>query len=123
MPLWGMGLALVLEEPETPVPRRLPSGTWLLMAPALARPPRKTQARLAIRTSIDGRVDARRRGHEPAPGRRPPQTLGEAPHTRPAHSRQGPPRLPRIRKILGTPAKPPKATRPGPGRPRGRTTS
>ncbi|MEU6325633.1 NF041680 family putative transposase [Streptomyces sp. NPDC047009] len=30
---------------------------------------------------------------------------------------------PRIRKILGTPTKPPKATRPGPGRPPGRTTS
>ncbi|MFD8033240.1 NF041680 family putative transposase [Streptomyces sp. NPDC059717] len=30
---------------------------------------------------------------------------------------------PRIRKILGTPANPPKATRPGPGRPPGRTTS
>ncbi|MCX5233181.1 hypothetical protein [Streptomyces sp. NBC_00233] len=30
---------------------------------------------------------------------------------------------PRIRRILGTPAKPPKATRPGPGRPPGRTTS
>lgn len=30
---------------------------------------------------------------------------------------------PRIRKILGTPAKPPKATHPGPGRPPGRTTS
>ncbi|MFE5948739.1 NF041680 family putative transposase [Streptomyces sp. NPDC056480] len=30
---------------------------------------------------------------------------------------------PRIRRILGTPAKPPKASRPGPGRPPGRTTS
>jgi hypothetical protein len=30
---------------------------------------------------------------------------------------------PRIRKILGTPARTPKATRPGPGRPRGRTSS
>jgi hypothetical protein len=30
---------------------------------------------------------------------------------------------PRIRRILGTPARPPKATRPGPGRPPGRTTS
>ncbi|MER5918434.1 NF041680 family putative transposase [Streptomyces sp. NPDC001982] len=30
---------------------------------------------------------------------------------------------PRIRRILGTPARPPKVTRPGPGRPPGRTTS
>jgi DDE superfamily endonuclease len=30
---------------------------------------------------------------------------------------------PRIRRILGTPARPPKATHPGPGRPRGRTSA
>ncbi|MGW6413481.1 hypothetical protein ACWF95_41735 [Streptomyces vinaceus] len=38
----------------------------------------------------------------------------------PARIRRG---CPRIRQILGTPAKPPKATRPGTGRPPGRTSS